>query len=123
MEEIIEGCFKVFGAIVLFLCAPVIALIYAWYGLRWVWRHVAMWWVVNGTHVMVGVALVFAAVVLVFIVGTTARHWWELHQVNSPRRRALRQLGRLHQQAAVRIDQVGRQLRTSGGHVVVVRKK
>jgi hypothetical protein len=114
MEEIIEGCFKLFFAIVFFLCAPVITLIYAWYGLGWVWRHLAMWWAVNGTNVMFGVALVLAAVLLVFIVGVTARRWWELHLVNSQRQRAVRQLGRLHQQSAVRMDEIARLHRTAG---------
>lgn len=114
MEEIVEGGFKLLASILFFLCAPVIVLIYAWYGLRWACKHIAMWWAANGAHVVVGVALALAAVVLVLIVGIAARYWWEVHQVNSQRRRAVRQLGRLHQQSVARMNGIASRHSTVG---------
>jgi hypothetical protein len=119
VEEIIEGCFKVFFAIVFFVCAPVVALYYIFLGVRWLLKEIAMWWVVNGTYVIVGLALLLVTVVGLFIL----HRWWELQQLKNQRRRGLRQLGRLRQQVAVRIDLAGRQLPPSGGRMVVVPKK
>jgi len=123
MEEIIEGCFKLFFAIVFFLCAPVIALYYLFLGIRWLLKEIAMWWAANGTHVMVGLALVLVAVVLVFIVGITAHHWWELRQTKRQRRRALRQLDRRYRQTVRQMSRAGRQLSPGGGQLAAVPKK
>lgn len=123
MEEIIEGCFELFFAIVFFLCAPVIALYYLFLGIRWVLKEIAMWWAANGTHVMVGLALMLAAVVLVFIVVMTVRHWWELHQAKSQRRHAIRQLDRRYQQTVKRMNEAGRPLPPGGGQLAAVPKK
>ncbi|WP_131770307.1 hypothetical protein [Candidatus Protofrankia californiensis] len=123
MEEVIEGCFKLFFAIVFFLCAPVIALYYLFLGIRWLLKEIAMWWATNGTHVMVGLAVIVAAVVLVFIVSIAARHWWELHQAKSQRRRALRRLDRRYQQTVKRMNEVGRPPPSGGGQLTAVPKK
>ena len=68
MEEILEGCFKVFFGLLFILAAPVIALYYLFLGIRWLLREIGMWWAANGTHVMVGQAWMLVAVVLVAIV-------------------------------------------------------
>src|SRR5262245_33361183 len=122
MEEIIEGCFKLFFAIVFFLCAPVIALYYIFLGVRWLLRELAMWWAANGTHVIVGLALVLVAVVALLIIYGALRHWWELHHAKSQRRQALRQLGRLHQQTVKRMN-AGCPPPPGGGQMTALLKK
>jgi hypothetical protein len=123
MDEIIEVCFKVFFGILFALAAPVVVIIYGLYALRWLAHQASVWWAANGTHVMVGLALVVAAAVLAFIVGIAARHWWELHQVKRQRRQAVRRLNRRYQQTVKRMNEVGRPLPPGGGQLTAVPKK
>ena len=104
MEEIIEGCFKLFFGILLVLAVPVVIVIYAIKAVHWVLVRLDAWWVVHGGVVIeIGLALV-AVIVVGWIAAICGVRWWERHQVRQQRDRALGQLSELHQQTIRRMD-------------------
>jgi hypothetical protein len=103
MDEIVEGCFKLFFGILFFLAAPVIVVIYAIKAVHWVLVQLAAWWAVHGGVVIeVGVALVVTIVVGCIAVACF-KAWWPLHQERQRQVCALRKLGQLHQQTIRRM--------------------
>ena len=107
MDEIIEGCIKLFFAIFAFLAVPVVVAYYVLYGLFWVARAVGRFFEQYGELIIVsGVVCVGAAISSVVIVAII-QHWWALHQVKVQRKRALRKLEERYQEAARAMDELG----------------
>jgi hypothetical protein len=107
MDDIIAGCCKVFGAILLVGGGFVILVVYAFHGAVWALHHLAIWWGVHGGQVIAGTITLLVLLVVAIFAGVGLSVWWQTHQANAQRRSALRQLDRKYQQAAAAIDNTG----------------
>lgn len=102
MEEIIEGCFKLFFAIFFIIGIPVLMLYGAWLAFVWVMNELNKFWALYGVYVW-GTIVALAAT---FLISFAVAVWWQTYRIKIIRRRALKRLDALYEQTAKKIDEL-----------------
>jgi hypothetical protein len=102
VEEIIEGCFKLFFGLLFVIGAPVVAAIYMLVALRWCLHRLHELWLTFWPALVGGGACLLCLV----IGGAMVVHWWEQYQIKWQRQRALNKLGLLYEHTAKRMDEL-----------------